>query len=178
MMSKKWIAVIAVSLLLVVAVTTTVLAQGTTPATPTTPVPKTMPFMKGWGMMGRGWTDFDAMAKALNLTPTQLFEQLHSGKTLEEIATAQGVDLQKVQDAAQAARLEAMKQAIQDAVKAGTITQDQADWMLKGLENGWGFGFGRGFGRGFGHGFGPGFFVPKSNGGTWAPVVPQGAQQG
>jgi hypothetical protein len=173
MMSKKWIAVIAVSLLLVVAVATTALAQGTTPATPT-PTPKAMPFMKGWGFMGRGWTDFDAIAKALNLTPTQLFEQLHSGKTLEEIATAQGVDLQKVQDAAKAARLEAMKQAIQDAVKAGTITQDQADWMLKGLENGWGFGFGRGFGRGFGPGF---FFAPKSSG-TWEPVVPQGALRG
>jgi hypothetical protein len=175
-MSKKWIAVIVMSLLLVAALATTVLAQGTTPATPT---PQAAPCGKGpWGgMMGRGWGDFDTVAKALNLTPTQLFEQLHSGKTLEEIAEAQGVDLQKVQDAVKVAQLETMKQSINDAVKAGTITQEQADWLLKGLENGWGFG--RGFGRGFGHGFGRGFnwgFGLK--GGTLTPVLPQKAQQG
>ncbi len=50
--------------------------------------------------------NFDATAKALNLTPTQLFEAIHSGKTLDEIAKTQGVDLAKVQEAANAARVQ------------------------------------------------------------------------
>jgi hypothetical protein len=45
-----------------------------------------------------------------------------------------------------------MKDAINQAVKDGTITQDEADWLLQGLEKGylpgrWGRG---GFGRGMG----------------------------
>ncbi len=188
-MSRKWIVAGVVGLALVLVLGTVVLAQGTT-ATSTpqgTPGKMLRGGLLGGRMFGGGWGDYDTIAKALNLTPTQLFEQLHSGKTLDEIATAQGVDLQKVQDAANAARLEAMKQSIADAVKAGTITQEQADWMLKGMENGWGFGGrgGCGFGGrgGFGHGgrggFGPGVnpnMTPKS--GTFAPVAPQGGQLG
>jgi hypothetical protein len=180
-MSRRWIVAVVVGLALVLVLGTVVLAQGTT-ATPTpqaTPGKMFRGGLFGGHLFGGGWGNYDAIAKALNLTPTQLFEQLHSGKTLDEIATAQGVDLQKLQDAAKAAQLEAMKQKIADMVKAGTITQEQADWMLKGLENGWGFG-GRG---GFGHGgrgfFGPGInpnATPKS--GTFAPVAPWGGQLG
>ena len=36
----------------------------------------------GPDFFGGSTAAFDAQAKALNLTPTQLFEQLHSGKTL------------------------------------------------------------------------------------------------
>jgi hypothetical protein len=92
------------------------------------------------------------MAKALNLTPTQLFEELHNGKTLDEIAKAQGVDLAKVQEAANAARLQAMKDTIAQAAKDGKITQEQADWLLQGLEKGY---MGKGRGGEFGFGRGP-----------------------
>lgn len=136
----------------------TVFAQSATPA----PTPK---IGNGWNLLGRGfgfgggsWADFDAVAKALNLTPTQLFEQLHSGKNLTEIAEAQGVDLQKVQDAVNAAQTQAMKDAINQAVKNGRMSQAQADWLLQGFDQGFlpkgrGFGFGghmRGGMRGFG----------------------------
>jgi len=84
-----------------------------------------------------GWNVFDAVAGALELTPDQLFEQLHGGKTVAEIAQAQGVDIQVVRDAARQARQEQARAAIQKALDEGKITQDQADWMLKGLENGW-----------------------------------------
>jgi hypothetical protein len=149
------ISVLAVMALASLVLVGTALAQTSTPApsTPTTPAPF---WGKGWGRgfgcWGGNWAVFDAIAEALNLTPTQLFEQLHSGKTLEEIAQAQGVDISKVQEAAQAARVQAMKDAINQAVKDGTITQDEADWLLQGLEKGylpgrWGRG---GFGRGMG----------------------------
>ncbi len=85
---------------------------------------------------GDGWKVYDAVAAALKLTPTQLFEQLHSGKTLSEIADAQGVKLADVQAAAQTAARDAMKARIEQAVKDGRLTQAQADQMLKALEQG------------------------------------------
>lgn len=135
-------------------------AQTETPQTPapTTPAEPAAPrlklFGRGFGLGGSTAT-FDAAATALNLTPTQLFEQLHSGKTLEEIAEAKGVDIETVQTAIEASRTQALKDKIAQAVEDGTITQEQADWMLQGIEKGYtgkmgGFGFG---GRG-GHGHG------------------------
>jgi len=161
-MSRKWLIVAGVGLtvaLLVLAVAIPTLAQNPTPtpSRPTTP--------KGWFGWGRGfgfgmrggnsWQNFDAVAKALGLTPEQLFTELHSGKTLDEIAKEKGVDLQKVYDAMKASQIEAFKAEIEQAVKDGKLTREQADWMLKGLELGMmpgGHGMGRGFGRGFGFG--------------------------
>ena len=106
----------------------------------------------GRGMMGGfggQWTTFDTMADALGLTPVELFTELHSGKTLEEVAEAQGVEMETIQDALQAAHEAAMRERIEQAVEDGTMSQEQADWMLEGLENGYGP-----MGRGFGHGRG------------------------
>jgi hypothetical protein len=156
-MMKKWLMLAGLGLavgVLVLSLAVPVLAQDTTP-TPSTPK-----VFGGWDRgfgfgIGESWTTFDAVAEALGLTPTELFTELHSGKTLDEIATAKGVDLQKVQDAVNAARIAEQKAAIEQAVKDGKITQAQADWMLQGLEQGW-MPMGRG-GRGHGMG-GPGFF--------------------
>ncbi len=109
------------------------------------------------GIMGGGgdWTAFDAAAKALGLTPEELFSELHSGKTLTDIAKDKGVDIATVTQAIGDVRQAAMKQSIEQAVTDGRMTRDQADWMLKGIENGWtgGHGFG---GRGMGGPGGPG----------------------
>lgn len=125
-----------------------------------TPEPKVV---LGWRSGGRGkggfgggifgwertdqWLVFDAAAEALGLTPEELFTELHAGKSLEEIAEEQGVDIEAVQDAMNASRTEARRQAIEQAVEDGRITQEQADWMLEGLDKGYSLG-----GRGFGHG--------------------------
>jgi hypothetical protein len=108
-------------------------------------------FGPGLGLMGSGnWSAFDAAAQALGLTPDQLFTELHSGKSLADVATEKGVDLQTVQDAVATARQAAARQAIEQAVTDGKISRAQADWMLQGLDNGW-LG-GRGFpGHGWGH---------------------------
>ena len=104
----------------------------------------------GFAWAGGGqWTMFDTAAETLGLTPEELFAELHAGKSLDEIAEAKGVDVQTVYDAMNVARAEAEKQAIQQAVEDGRMSQEQADWMLQGLEQGWGGG--RGFGRGFGY---------------------------
>jgi hypothetical protein len=106
------------------------------------------------GIMGGGgdWTAFDAAAKALGLTPTELFTELHSGKTLTDIAKDKGVDIETVTQAVKDVRQAAMKKAIEQAVTDGRMTRDQADWTLKGIETGWMGGPGLG-GRGPG---GPG----------------------
>jgi len=111
-----------------------------------TPTPKAPFGQRGrcFGFWGGSWAVFDAAAEALGLTPEELFAELHAGKSLADIAEAQGVDLEAVHDAMKAARVEAMKQAIQQAVEDGRLTQEKADWLLEGLEKGflpkrWGF---------------------------------------
>ena len=67
-----------------------------------------------------------AIASILKLTEAELKTQVQSGKTLAQIATAQGVDIKLVVDAIVAD----MKSHIADEVKSGEITQAQADTKL------------------------------------------------
>jgi hypothetical protein len=139
---------------LVVAVTGVALAQGATP----TPTPKAYGW-HGWGRGGFGCrglcgqAGLEAAAKALGMTADELSTQLWGGRTLADLAKEKGVDLQTVRDAVDAGCQQATRDAIEQAVKDGRLSREQADWLLQGLEKGWlggrGFGFGRGFGRGW-----------------------------
>lgn len=111
-----------------------------------------------FGGFGGQWTTFDTMADALGLTPVELFTELHGGKTLEEVAEEQGVEMEALQETMQAAREDAMRQRIEQAVEDGAMSQDQADWMLQGLEQGYGP-----MGRGFGHGRGGRLSAPVAS---------------
>lgn len=131
-----------------------VYAQSPTPTAPTGGQ------MGGGGPGGLGHGDrnmpqaeLDAAAKALNMTSDELSTQLKNGKTLSDLATSQGVRLQSVQDAIQAARSRELEAQIKQAVTDGQMTQGKADWLLEGLNKGYldgpgGFGLGRGFGFG------------------------------
>jgi hypothetical protein len=153
-MSKKWLLVLGggalVALLLAgLAGGTLVFAQDTDP----TPV---APGAHGrWDSLGGGggcWTLFDAAADALGLTPGELFTELHDeGKSLSEVSEEQGVDWEAVQDAMDASRAETKREQIQQAVEDGNLSQEQADWMLEGLDQGF---------MGGRHGMGPGGFGP------------------
>ena len=138
-MKRKTLLAVGLSLLLVLVVAGAAFAQGTHPPTGAKGalIGKAAKFMGLRGAFPFGGKTYDAVAKALNLTPTQLFEQLHNGKTLDEIAKAQGVDIQAVRDSAKNARQAQTRDAIQKALDSGKITKERADWMLKGLENGW-----------------------------------------
>jgi hypothetical protein len=130
----------------------------------TTPAPDTaLPHLEGKGFdrgLG-GQVGLEAAANALGMTTEELSAELWAGKTLADIAEEKGVDLVElqatVQAAVQAERETAMREAINQAVENGTITQENADWLLEGLDKGFipGFGFGLG-GRGGFHGHGPG----------------------
>jgi hypothetical protein len=104
-----------------------------------------------------GLEGLQVAADALNMTTDELITALRSGKTLDDLATEAGVDIQEVQEAIQAARTTEMRDRIQQALDDSTITQEHADWLLEGLDKGFlggpgGFGFGGGHGHGFGAG--------------------------
>ncbi|MGD2179436.1 MAG: hypothetical protein PVG71_16650 [Anaerolineae bacterium] len=146
-----------------------------------TPESEDAPGMGIWGW-GRGlfgfgsgdqWTMFDTAAEELGLTPEELFAELHAGKTMQEIAEAQGVELEDLQEALNVARADAMRAGIEQAVEDGDMSQEQADWLLEGLEQGFmsGPGFGHGFGRGMRGGRGR-LAPPSDQSDTSAPTLP------
>jgi hypothetical protein len=100
----------------------------------------TQPPSRG-GMMG--WMhDYveQALAAKLGLTEEQVEDQFAAGKTMFQIALDNGI---KQEDVA-AFLLEVHKDAFASAVKAGVVTQVQADWMLQRMQS-------RGFGNGTGN---------------------------
>lgn len=116
-----------------------------------------------------GGTELDAAAKALGMTSTDLSTELQSGKTLSDIATEKGVNLQTVEDAMKAARRTEMTTQINQAVTDGQMSQDKANWLLEGLNKGYLDGPGP-FGFDFGFGFGP--RGPHMPGGPQLQVAP------
>ena len=73
----------------------------------------------------------DAAATYLGLTEDQLHQQLESGKTLAQVAKDQG----KTVDGLVTALTKDAQQKADAAVKAGRLTQAQADQMLKDLQS-------------------------------------------
>jgi hypothetical protein len=126
--------------------------------------PTTTPRTYGWGCgfgFGRGvggQAGLEAAAELLGMTADELSTQLWGGRTLADLADKAGVDLQTLRDAVETANLAAMEAAMRDAIEQALendyITQEQADWLLEGLDKGF-FPMGRGFG--FGHGMKGGF---------------------
>jgi len=162
-MKRSWIVlagtVISVGLALMV-LTGTAMAQTVAP-TPSAPQILACGGW-GWGKGGCGQAGLEAAAKALGMTADQLSTQLWGGRTLADLAREKGVDLQTVRDAVDAACKQAVRDAIAQAVTDGRLSQEQANWLLEGLDRGYwgsrGFGFGW---RGFGRGFHPRWGVPK-----------------
>jgi hypothetical protein len=81
---------------------------------------------------GPGGDDFAAAASYLGLTPAELAAQLQSGKTLAQVADAtSGKSAAGLVDALVAHETT----ELDNALKAGTITQAQHDQMVAGLED-------------------------------------------
>ena len=101
----------------------------------------------GYGMMGNGGYGpmhqymVDALATALNLTPEQLQTRIDNGDTPYQIAQSQGLSQEQIQQVIE----DAHDQALDQAVKDGALTQEQADWMDQHMESMWSGTFG-GFG--------------------------------
>jgi len=76
--------------------------------------------------------ELNAVASALHMSPTDLQNALKSGKSLSALETQQGVSDSTVKSAMQ----NAAKGVLDNAVKAGTITQAQADSILARVGSG------------------------------------------
>ena len=83
----------------------------------------------GGGKFPRG-AMHQELAKALGISEQKLHEQLHAGKSVADIAKAQGKSLDSVKDALRAAA----KTRLDKAVADGDLTRAQADDMLEHLE--------------------------------------------
>ncbi len=122
--------------------------------------------------MGQGYTRGEgpmhddmvaAFAAKLGISADELEKQLDAGKTMAQVASGKGLTAEQFLQA----WTEARAQALDAAVKAGKITQAQADWMKTrggGMMNGQGRGRGGRMGRGQGVNPGcPYYTAPSSN---------------
>ncbi len=123
---------LAIAMVFGAASVTTAYAQDDTPATPPAGQPGDRP--DRGGKRGMGETELAAAAKVLDMTSDELSAALKAGKTLEDLATAAGVDIQDVKDALSAVHTEEMRASI--TAGDGTISQEKADWLLEGLDKG------------------------------------------
>ncbi len=86
-------------------------------------------------------TGLDAAAEALGMTSEDLSAEFRTGKTLTQVAVEKGLDPLAVQSAVKAATQAGPRAAIRQAVAEGQLTQDNAVWLLLGLEKDyWGAG--------------------------------------
>lgn len=137
MNKRKFFGIVAVALVVsLVAGTLTVSAQGPSKA------PSTRGMLGGWvqsiphGRVGLSEAGLQAAAAKLGLSVDELSAKLKAGELLADLADKAGVDLQAVRDAVEKANLAARRDSIEKAVSDGKLSREQADWMLKGLEQG------------------------------------------
>jgi hypothetical protein len=87
--------------------------------------------MGGFGGLGGSPTKMlDAAAEELGMTPEEFFAEMRAGKTPQEIVEEQGLD-------PDAFFSDLGQSFIEQAVEDGTMSREQADWLLKGLEQGY-----------------------------------------
>lgn len=108
------------------------------------------------GGRGLGQAELEAAAEVLGMTTDELATALQSGSTLQNLAHEAGVEIEEVRAAIQAAHVTELRERIAQAVADGTITQENADWLIEGLDKGF-LGVPGAFGFGGPHG-------PKLNG--------------
>lgn len=120
----------------------------------------------GYGR-GLGEAELEAAAGVLGMTTDEVSSALQNGQTLQDLADQAGVDIEDVHAAIQAVHEAEMRERIAQAVEDGTMTQEKADWLIEGLDEGFiggGDGFGPGFGGPRGGGHGPKGQPPLQNG--------------
>jgi hypothetical protein len=132
-MKMKHLLIVSVLLVaLAVLLAPVVLAQDSTPTQPGDDCPMMQPGGRMSGMMGRGgmmgWAGLpDEVAELLDLSEDEIEAARQDGKSLAEIAKAQGVE----KDDLVATILEARSAALDALVKDGKLTQAQADLMAE-----------------------------------------------
>jgi hypothetical protein len=162
---NKWLAIVAAALVAGLVLGNLGSAAAASSSSPTTGTIGSRAVACGLGI-GRSVRDaggriIDVVASLTGKTTAQVAAERSSGKSFSQIAKESNVTSAQVIDKTLAVR----KTALDDAVKAGTITQAQADAALANMSarltagvdaTGAGCGAGRGAGRGAGAGYGAG----------------------
>ncbi|WP_219838769.1 hypothetical protein [Paenibacillus sp. R14(2021)] len=86
---------------------------------------------EGKGRMGFVKMDLNASAALLGLSESDLQKELAAGKSLADVAKEKGVDVQKLIDA----QKKQIVDGVNAAVKAGKMTQKQADKVIADADN-------------------------------------------
>ena len=153
-MNKKWIVSGTIAVVLVLALSLSVVGF----ASAQTPQPPNRPFSPGYGMGGYGRGAmaggqgmvaqnnanfdvmhnpmYDALAKGLGISRSDLDARVAKGETLAQIASAKGIsaaDFTKIWT-------DARKAGIDAAVAKGYFTKEQAAWMIDRSINRGGYG--------------------------------------
>ena len=130
---KRKVKLLAISLTLAVMAALGI-GAGVYAATPDAPAAATCPCGgNGGNGNGGGWLGVstqDVVAKLLGMTPEQLAAERQKGQSLVQIAATKKVTQQQLVDAIMAAK----KAALDARVKAGTLTQERATFMLQQME--------------------------------------------
>lgn len=188
----KFVSIFALVALAALAVAGYAYAQGQNPPSTQAPAGPDGAPAYGQGMMGGGMGRMmgrtngtgtygimhdemvAAFAEALDLSVEEVNAALANGDTMWTLAEAQGL----TQEAFAQVMLDARTQALNDAVAAGTITQEQADFMLSRWEtrsaNGYGPGgaYCDGTGQRQGMAGGRGMMGGRGRGFNQAPAQP------
>src|SRR5579885_1896345 len=100
-----------------------------TQASSVTPTPAAKniyaPYLKQYGFDIK-----NQIAQGLHMNADQLTQQLNSGKTLSDIATAQGVSSTQLQSVVG----NAIQSALQPVVSSGDLTQEQVSKLVKRMQ--------------------------------------------
>lgn len=78
------------------------------------------------------FNELDEVAKALGITTAQLQQDLQSGKTVQQLASAQGMD----ENAFRSKLASVTKADLDQQVRSGTITQNQENAIVQRIQNG------------------------------------------
>ena len=88
------------------------------------------------GERGLDGEALEAVADLLGMSTDEVTAAFEEGQTLQDLAEEAGVTIEEIQETMSALREEAMRERIETAVEDGTMSQEQADWLLEGLDKG------------------------------------------
>lgn len=78
----------------------------------------------------------EGLAELLGMTQEELRAELQNGKTIQELADEAGIDLDAFHEEMAQNRQVNLESRIEEALANGNISQEQADWLMEGLEKG------------------------------------------
>ena len=79
----------------------------------------------------------DTVAGLLGMTAEEVTAAMQDdGQTLQDLADEAGVDMQDIKDALSGLKNESVRERVETALDEGNLSEDEASWLLEGLDNG------------------------------------------